>query len=47
MVAGVAVVAAYDRTGETERDLYSAAVRQVTQALSRELGHLPESARRD
>ena len=47
MVAAVAVVAAYERTGKTERDLYSAAVRQVTQALSRELGHLPEAARRD
>ena len=47
MVAAVAVVAAYQRTGKTERDLYSAAVRQVTQTLSRELGHLPESARRD
>ena len=47
MVAAVAVVAAYERTGKTERDLYSAAVRQVTQTLSRELGHLTESARRD
>jgi len=47
MVATVAVVAAYERTGETERDLYSAAVRQVTETLSRELGHLSESARRD
>jgi IclR family pca regulon transcriptional regulator len=47
MVAAVAVVAAYERTGKTERDLYSAAVRQVTRTLSRELGHLPESPRRD
>jgi DNA-binding IclR family transcriptional regulator len=43
MVAAVAVVAAYERTGKTERDLYSAAVRQVTEALSRELGHVPRS----
>ena len=44
MVAAIAVVAAYERAGEAERDLCAAAVREVTQALSRELGHLPEKA---
>lgn len=47
MVAAIAVVAAYERAGDSEQDLYSAAVRQVTQALSRELGHLVESQDRD
>lgn len=39
MVAGIAVVSAYERTRETERDLYAAAVRSVAGQLSRELGH--------
>ncbi len=45
MVAAVAVVAPYELTGEAERELCAAAVKQVTQALSRELGHLHESGR--
>jgi IclR family pca regulon transcriptional regulator len=40
LVAVIAVVSAYARTGEAERDLSTAAVRQVSQALSREFGHL-------
>ena len=43
MVAGLAVVAAFERAGQAERDLYTAAVRQVALALSREFGYLPES----
>jgi DNA-binding IclR family transcriptional regulator len=46
MVAAVAVVCAYERAGEAERDLYTAAARQVAQALSRDLGHRSESAKR-
>ena len=38
MAAGIAVVASYGRTGETERDLCAAAVRQVASELSRALG---------
>jgi len=38
MVAAVAIVASYDRTGDTERDLCAAAVRQVARDFSRELG---------
>lgn len=39
MVAAIAVVASYDRTGETERGLCTAATRQVALELSRDLGH--------
>lgn len=38
MVAAMAVVASYDRTGDAQRDLCAAAVRQVALALSVELG---------
>ncbi len=38
MVAAIAVVASYDRTGETERAFCAAAVRQVARDFSRELG---------
>ena len=38
MVAGIAVVASFSRTTDTERDLCSAAVRQVAAEFSRVLG---------
>jgi DNA-binding IclR family transcriptional regulator len=45
MVASIAVVASYDRIGDTERDLCAAAVRQVARGLSRELGSAKEPYR--
>jgi len=38
MVAGIAVVASYSRSADTERDLCAAAVRQVAREFSRALG---------
>lgn len=38
MAAAISVVASYDRTGDTERDLCAAAVRQVALDLSQDLG---------
>jgi len=39
MTAAMTVVASYDRTDDAERDLCSAAVRQVARELSRDLGY--------
>jgi DNA-binding IclR family transcriptional regulator len=43
MVAGIAVVASYSRTTDTERDLCAAAVKQVAHEFSRALGAAPGS----
>ena len=45
MVASIAVVASYDRIGDTERDFCAAAVRQLARDLSRELGSAKEPPR--
>ena len=46
MVAGIAVVASFSLTTQTERDLCTAAVKQVAHEFSRALG-APEPARAD